>query len=222
MVQFKRFFVYPSTSETKLKDILGVKNLALCGFRESTYVALSHSLAEQKDTDWIPLPINTNVILCAPKGKKFWHLWYKSVYGTGAITIYGYDGSILSMPIEYKNWQITLISSAARTTSGNSSFENCSWAHKFLAILDVTAASGTPTLDVKFQTSDDQTKIGDLHFINQQIGSTAQIKFPQVTGVVTHVLQFDYYGTYLRANYTIGGTTPSLTFSLVVLGVIEV
>lgn len=105
-----------------------------------------------------------------------------------------------------RSWlPFTLLSSAARTTSGSSDYVDVSNFAEMVALLDVTAASGTsPTLDVKFQTSDNGTDWFDL----------PSDAFTQSTAGVKKALKLSNFGRYVRASYTIGGTSPSFTFSL--------
>lgn len=79
--------------------------------------------------------------------------------------------------------------------------------------LDVTAVSGTtPTLDVKIQEKDPVSgKYFDL------------VSFTQVTAVITQRKNYgsgagELLGKVIRFVATIGGTTPSFTFSLSMVG----
>lgn len=70
--------------------------------------------------------------------------------------------------------------------------------------LDVTAASGTaPTLDVVIETSADGST-----------GWTSVGSFAQATAVGSERKAFTGLNNYVRANYTIGGTTPSFDFTV--------
>jgi hypothetical protein len=70
-------------------------------------------------------------------------------------------------------------------------------------LLTVSAASGTtPTLDVLIQTSYD----------NSTWRSVAS--FTQATSTTTERLSFSGLDRYVRAKATIGGTTPSFTYSV--------
>lgn len=78
------------------------------------------------------------------------------------------------------------------------------------AVLDVGTVTGTtPTLDVKLQESD--TSGGTYTDI---AGAT----FAQKTAAGNEVISFSARKRWLRAVYTIGGTTPNFTFSCVILG----
>lgn len=97
----------------------------------------------------------------------------------------------------------TLLQSATKTATFNTDaieLGDCASARLDLA---VTAASGTlPTLDVEIQTSPD--------------GSTwtAVASFTQKTTTGSQHKLFAPLDRYVRAACTIGGTTPSFTFSL--------
>ena len=73
------------------------------------------------------------------------------------------------------------------------------------AFLIVTANSGNPTLDVKLQWSPDK-----VHWIDQgdaftQVTTTNSMTIKKITS---------NFGKYVRFQLSIGGTTPSYTFSL--------
>lgn len=115
---------------------------------------------------------------------------------------------------------LTIFPSAARTTSVNSADQVMEgWQGKGVRLyVDVTAVAGTPTLDIKVQGLDQAS--GDYYDI-------PGAAFPQITAVVTDILTV-YPGIAETANETvsdvlpktwrvvatIGGTTPSFTFSL--------
>jgi len=72
--------------------------------------------------------------------------------------------------------------------------------------LNVTAASGTtPTLDVIVETSDDPTFATNARTL---------MTFTQKTTTGTQRLSAAGMDRYIRPKATIGGTTPSFTFSL--------
>ncbi len=102
--------------------------------------------------------------------------------------------------------RITLIASAAQTASGDSgSIETGEYTQAFVT-LNCTAASGTtPTLNVQLQGSDD----GGTTWYN--IPNAA---FTQLTAAGTGVLQLTNFPDFIRAAYTIAGTTPSFTFAI--------
>lgn len=99
----------------------------------------------------------------------------------------------------------TLKASGAVTATGQSAGVLLDAFLEAFAALDVTVVSGTtPILDVKVQTSDDNIDWYDA-------GSA----FAQITAASKPaVLKLTNFGNYVRAVWTIGGTTPSFTFSL--------
>jgi hypothetical protein len=103
---------------------------------------------------------------------------------------------------------ITLLASAARTTSGSS--EGTAAAAELREaniLLDITAVSGTtPSMTVTVETSGEGTS---------WFSHTA---FPAKTAAGKDVLRLANLGSFLRVSHTISGTTPSFTFSVVVDG----
>lgn len=99
----------------------------------------------------------------------------------------------------------TVVTSAARTTSGNSGVLGGYGPPKTIrAQLDVTAASGTvPTLDVVIEDTLDGTNWN-------AVGTFAQ-KGAAGREVINVTIPF---AEQLRVRWTIGGTTPSFTFSV--------
>jgi hypothetical protein len=99
-----------------------------------------------------------------------------------------------------------VVASAARTTSSNSAaVEVGNRSHLRGLLLTVSAASGTtPTLDVQVQTSNDGST-------GWTIVGTA---FTQATGTTTQRKTFSSLDRFVRVAWTLGGTTPSFTFSL--------
>lgn len=99
---------------------------------------------------------------------------------------------------------------AARTTTGQGSAVDLrEYAGDVAMILDSAAGSGTtPTLDVTLEDSAD----GSTGW-----GAVSGFAFTQVVGVASQqkaVLNKDAVKRYIRAVYTIGGGTPSFTFSV--------
>ena len=101
-----------------------------------------------------------------------------------------------------------LFPTAARTTTSNGTgvdLANCRGGASI--VLDSAAGTGTtPTLDVKLQSSPDNSTWTD-----------AGVAFTQVTTVASQqiqAIQVDKLQRYVRPVATIGGTTPSFTFSL--------
>ena len=100
-----------------------------------------------------------------------------------------------------------LVPSAAKTASGQSDPIEASEYIEGQALLDVTAVSGTnPTLDVVIETSADKA------------GWFTHATFSQKTGTAKDLKLLSNVGKYLRARWTIGGTTPSFTFSVALVG----
>lgn len=95
-----------------------------------------------------------------------------------------------------------------RAESFNGGPINVQYALNFVAILNVTATGGSPTLDVKFQESLDGVTWIDI--------PTAA--FAQATGTGVKRLEFSSRAIFVRAVCTIGGSTPSLTFSVLLHG----
>lgn len=96
--------------------------------------------------------------------------------------------------------------SGAETATGNSDKVDVGRFLEALVFLNVTAASGTtPTLDIKIQTSDDGSDWYDFNPASA---------FTQKTATAKDSLKLTNVGKYIRAVWTIGGTTPSFTFSL--------
>lgn len=104
---------------------------------------------------------------------------------------------------------VTAVASAARTSSSNSGvLEGFGDWTKFRAQLAVTAASGTtPTLDVVIEDSLDGTNWNTIATFAQK--TAAGVQTVDVTGLFT---------SQLRVRWTIGGTTPSFTFSVLMYG----
>lgn len=89
------------------------------------------------------------------------------------------------------------------TGNGNSVDSEITIRENLIAQLEVTSASGTnPTLDLTLEESIDGSNWYTLATFTQATAATAEIK------KATAAAQ------YLRANWTIGGTTPSFTFNV--------
>ena len=102
---------------------------------------------------------------------------------------------------------VTLAASAARTTSGNGT-ASAGWGgvSRVRAQLDVTAASGTtPTLDVVLEDTIDGTNYLTVGTFTQKTATGREAI--NVTNPFTD---------NLRARWTVAGTTPSFTFSVLV------
>lgn len=102
---------------------------------------------------------------------------------------------------------ISLHASAARTATGNGTLEvNVAEYTQGAFYLKVSAASGTsPTLDVKIQEYDDLSAswFDTGTAFTQATGTTTERK------TITSLL-----GSRVRIVYTIGGTSPSFTFTV--------
>lgn len=95
------------------------------------------------------------------------------------------------------------VASAARTATANGTAFDTSDVDEISATLAVTAAGGTtPTLDVVLQTTADGT--------NYYTAGT----FTQKTGTGTEAKVFTGLGSLSRWQWTIGGDTPTFTFSV--------
>ena len=112
------------------------------------------------------------------------------------------------MANHYVNTQ-PILSSAARTSSGQSSgFLVSGWLEGVL-LLNISAASGTGRkLSIRIDVSDDNSTFYTL----QGIGP---YEFT-VTG--TYGIPATNFGKYMRINYTISGTSASFTFSIGLMG----
>lgn len=98
---------------------------------------------------------------------------------------------------------VTLSPAGAVTTTANGSSVALGDRGTVRLLLNVTAASGTtPTLDVSIQTSYDGTTW------------RAVAAFAQKTTVSNERKSFTGIDRYIRAVYTVGGTTPSFTFTV--------
>lgn len=106
---------------------------------------------------------------------------------------------------------MTIVSSAARTTSGDSGSVGEARTDGLSLLVDVTAASGTtPTLDLVVDWSHDGTN----WFVAQPADS-----FTQITAATKAVKRFDVKAKFYRVRWTIAGTTPSFTFAVHQVGV---
>lgn len=100
---------------------------------------------------------------------------------------------------------ITLALSAARTTSGNAGAVPSGPYGTLRLTLDITAVSGTtPSMTVTIETSPD----GTTNWTTIGTPFAAQTGVANIRKVVTGADRF------VRASYTITGTTPSFTFSV--------
>jgi hypothetical protein len=103
----------------------------------------------------------------------------------------------------------TLVASAARTVTGSSAAIAVGSGAATLELeLEVTVATGTsPTLVLSVQWSVDGTNFG-----NNDASTDA---FASVTAVGNVTKSIPVRAPYMQLTWTIGGTTPSFTFSVV-------
>lgn len=95
----------------------------------------------------------------------------------------------------------SVLSSAARTISGSSSWYNVKEFSRVTFYIDVTAVAGTnPLMTLKLQESPDQSAV----FTVDQIDAAE---------VDTYRLTTDEHTMYVRLRYELAGTSPSFTFS---------
>lgn len=107
----------------------------------------------------------------------------------------------------------------ARTTSGTGTAFTTAAGKAIVVYVKVTAISGTdPTLTVRLQERYDGTNWVDVNTTNLQTASitatgTARLEWgPGIAGGANIGLS-SYPGRMIRAAWTIGGTTPSVTFA---------
>lgn len=103
-------------------------------------------------------------------------------------------------------YESTLIeASGAKTATGNGTAQGAPSGSRLAVALDVTAVSGTsPTMTVSVQWSHDGSTWHD--------GDAADA-FTTITAAAKKVKMFDQKAPFYRLLWTIGGTTPSFTFS---------
>lgn len=117
------------------------------------------------------------------------------------------------------NHEVTVFGSAARTVTTNSQDQENSACRGVRLYLDVTAASGAaPTLDVKIQTRDHISgtyiDLPGAVFTQKTAASFDDLTiYPGIAETANETVSDVLSGTW-RAVATIGGTTPSFTFSL--------
>ena len=114
---------------------------------------------------------------------------------------------------------LLVFNSAARTVTTNSGAIQPKSGKGVFLVLDVTASSGTsPTLDVTLErydtTSDSWVALPGAAFAQQTgTGTNGLTVYPGI-GETANESVSDHIGNYFRAVATIGGTSPSFTFSL--------
>ncbi len=103
----------------------------------------------------------------------------------------------------------TVVSSAARTTSGASSVIGASQADQLRFFLNITAASGTsPTLNITVEDTPNGTDFYQVAAFTQK--TAAGKDDIDITTL---------FSDSMRVSWAIAGTTPSFTFSLDLLRV---
>ncbi len=104
--------------------------------------------------------------------------------------------------------------SAARTASVNSDPVDVERFVELIALLEITANSGTgQTLDVKLQSAyKDNPGANDWYDLPQ--GAFTQV----TTTNGKQIKQFTNFGKKIRAVATIAGTSPSYTFEVILVG----
>lgn len=116
-----------------------------------------------------------------------------------------------------QNSQVQVFASAARTTTTNSSTIQNPSARGAWLFLNITAASGTvPTLDIKLQRLAGGTWVditGAAFAQKSGTGTDDLIVYPGKDEVANRAVN-DVPGYEWRAVATIGGASPSFTFSL--------
>jgi hypothetical protein len=105
---------------------------------------------------------------------------------------------------------VNLHATAARTATGNATGVDVqAYDGDIVLVLDSAAGTGTtPTLDVKIQSAD---TLGGTY------GDITGATFTQVTTSASQqklVISKDEAKRFLRVVYTVGGSTPSFTFSV--------
>jgi len=119
----------------------------------------------------------------------------------------------------WENRNVTVFESAARAATANGGDMENRTGKGVRLFLDITAASGTtPTLDVKIQGKDaisgSYYDIAGAAFAQQTTTGTADLTIYPGVAETANVSVSDIIPRDWRAVATIGGTTPSFTFSL--------
>ncbi|HNR12055.1 MAG TPA: hypothetical protein PKM59_01945 [Thermodesulfobacteriota bacterium] len=102
---------------------------------------------------------------------------------------------------EHRAEDITFLASGVKTGTAQSTGFNIEEYIEGQILVDVTAESGTSTLDITIETSADNST-WFTHTTLTQISATGRVR-----QAITN------FGKYVRINYTVGGT--SFTFSVV-------
>lgn len=109
------------------------------------------------------------------------------------------------MRISKTRTPLTVLASAARTATGQSTAFPCGTGDDVAIFVDITAVSGTsPSMTVNVEWSNDNS----TWFVADPADA-----FTAQTAVGKKVKSFTVKGQYARLNFTISGTSPSFTFS---------
>lgn len=109
------------------------------------------------------------------------------------------------MRISKTRTPLTVLASAARTATGQSTAFPVGTGDDVAVFVDVTAVSGTsPSMTVNVEWSNDNVS----WFVADPVDA-----FSATTAAAKKVKSFTVKGQYARLNFTITGTTPSFTFS---------
>jgi len=112
------------------------------------------------------------------------------------------------MPIGGYAAKQAILTSAARTTNGQSSNFNVSEFSRLTFYTNVSAASGTSkNLNIKIQESPDQSTWYDMDGLEGDLSAIGSLR-----------LTTDEQTLYIRVNYSITGTNPSFTFTVDMVG----
>jgi hypothetical protein len=112
------------------------------------------------------------------------------------------------MPIGGYAVKHVVLTSAARSTDGQSSGFNVGEYQRVVFYINVSAISGTGVeLAAKIQESPDNSTWYDIGGLSETIMTTGQYR-----------LSTDDFTKYIRLDYDIDGTTPSITFDVSMVG----
>ena len=82
-----------TTEETSEK--LGYKKVIIqVSGNVDVQLAFSYKLEQSRQTDWISQGMGTTYKYEAPKGKKIWYVFYKTISGTSIISLIATDGDV--------------------------------------------------------------------------------------------------------------------------------
>lgn len=99
--------------------------------------------------------------------------------------------------------EVVIKESSATTTNSQSASQDIGQYTEGLLLIDITAVSGTtPTLGITVQTK-----------INNTWVDIPGVTIAQQTAIATLAVALTNFGKDIRLSMTVGGTTPSFTFS---------